>query len=1089
VLKILNRFAWISSIFWWFVLLFLFWVLVDEMDWQYSTFLDDDFFFGWIFFSTIIWMIFKKIFLSEKFIKSHISSENILKEEKIINIPYNKEELIDSLKHTWDLAINIAKDKANDLLRKHKNKEITSEEYELQLAKEAWEAKKHEANKNTEVLESNTEIKKDIPKPFKIEKYEPSAFVLFFESLWRHIKTFFSTNLLAKLGSILVFLAVVYFLKWVALDFWKFIWEVWRIIIGIIIGFSIYFVWLKVHKKSENEWLILMWTWILINYAVILSGRYLIWDWWYLTEWTTSFFLVLNTVFAVLTSLIYKSKVLLIFSFVFAYLIPFIIWADVSSDPYTLISYSLVVSLWWLFLAKMIKNNTLLVISFVAWNWLFLLAPFSDSLWWASKIILTTILSIITIKIATLVIARRDDEAIQEDNINKDKADVSDSGLPHSAPLHSQWQGVLFTFIWSYIFVILNLINSTYNSINVLSENLSFIVYNIIILSLFIFTIKLLLTFKKSDWLALFLLSLPLLILIWILLWNNLLFAPFVLIFTIIFYLIWFIFLQWILLSFLNIILFCFLAAFILIFNIDFVFWSWDNLIRNTIEFFTILSTTFIFLYSSYFYSRKKDLSSLYPVWTIWTIILLWTIITNKFVFENNADILTSIPINWSEVALSVIAIFIFAFANWILPFVNKDLLKKENLNKLVIWTIAWALFFAFQVYNFWELHFPWVIEGLAFWVLAIIYFIQAYFISQKIWIENMKNDESAKNIFYNFAWISISFFSVAIAFVFSKYPEIVSTTWLFEATILYYFYSKNSSKKIFLAATVLFFIWLTKFLILTDVVGRWDFSFLISFIIIFASFILNLFFINKTEGDSALKITHNILHLIWMAIMSALLIKIIPNTWHWWSLLWVSTFLWVLWSFYAMFNFKFLKIVFLMVISLFLFIHFWQVDYLFSKFEREGIEYFKILQYLVTIILIFNVFIWNNLNKNLAISSILRKIMWVYVFIITSMYFYDIFENTLWYFSLTLYWGLIASTLFIYWVQKDLIKFRTIWLYFLTLTSAKIFLYDVWEIWDTNSRVLTFAVLWVIFIVISILYTRKYWDNLSWEFNLKNLK
>jgi hypothetical protein len=68
-----------------------------------------------------------------------------------------------------------------------------------------------------------------------------------------------------------------------------------------------------------------------------------------------------------------------------------------------------------------------------------------------------------------------------------------------------------------------------------------------------------------------------------------------------------------------------------------------------------------------------------------------------------------------------------------------------------------------------------------------------------------MRENEDLKNIFYSFAGISISLFSIAIAFIFSDYPEIVSAIWLFEATILYYFYSNSSSFKIFIAATVLF--------------------------------------------------------------------------------------------------------------------------------------------------------------------------------------------------------------------------------------------------------------------------------------------
>jgi len=60
-------------------------------------------------------------------------------------------------------------------------------------------------------------------------------------------------------------------------------------------------------------------------------------------------FLVMNTVFAIVTSLVYKSQALLIFSFIFAYLNPLLIGGS-SDNPYTLVSYSMIVSLGALFL-------------------------------------------------------------------------------------------------------------------------------------------------------------------------------------------------------------------------------------------------------------------------------------------------------------------------------------------------------------------------------------------------------------------------------------------------------------------------------------------------------------------------------------------------------------------------------------------------------------------------------------------------------------------------------------------------------------------------------------------------------------------
>jgi len=147
-------------------------------------------------------------------------------------------------------------------------------------------------------------------------------------------------------------------------------------------------------------------------------------------------------------------------------------------------------------------------------------------------------------------------------------------------------------------------------------------------------------------------------------------------------------------------------------------------------------------------------------------------------------------------------------------------------------------------------------------------------------------------------------------------------------------------------------------------------------------------------------------------------------------------------------------------------------------------------MQYFVSAIVISNYFIWKKLNQKNTFNKIILAIVSIYAFIISNLYVIDLFSHIFHSFTLTIYWWLIASGLLYYWIQKDIIKYRTIWLYFLTLTTLKIFAYDVWvNFWDTNSRIAVLWVLWVIFIIISTLYTKKYWDNLLKEFSLKNLK
>lgn len=1030
MLKLLNRFAWLISI----TIGIAIFAISEEL----------------FFPALIVIFIIKFLFLSENFIEERLKFfADSINKNYLNNSEFKKEET-----ENQEFKKEIIEEKQEEVVQLVEDDKIIDEKIEYNIEEETVEEK-----------EKNIDLQNSI----KYTQYndEPWIIEIFFEKIWSYIKEFFSTNILAKLWWILVFLAVVYFLKGFVWELWEIIGPLWRIIVWIIIWFITFFVWFKLYSNSKNEGLILMWTWILINFAVILSWRYLIWDNWYLSDWTTFIFLILNTVFWVLTSLLYNSKTLLIFSFIFAYLNPFIIWADSTWEPYTLIWYSFIVSIWALYLSFKNTNLTLLVISFIFWNILFLVAPFSDSIWWSSKIILTSIFSILSIITAS---------KFSWVNFNSKQA-------------------ILYLFSGSYFFIILNLLNST-TSINgeylsILSSNLWAIIYNLIILWLFAFTIKIIKSSNQQgdfNHLNLFL-FVPLLILLWILFSWNLIFAPFVLIWTLIIYLIAFSFLNitWILAY----LYFGILSIFILLNNLSPALWIL-NFDLNKTWYLIMIITSFIFLFSSYYYSTRKYLTKLFSIWTIWSILILAPIIVNKFIYLE-FGISNSAPINILEFNLSILAILIFAIVNLILPFINKNLLKKENLNTLIIWSLAWALFFAFQIYSFWEIHFPWLSEWLAFLALAIVYFTQWFLITNKLWLQNIKKDENLKNIIFTFLWISISIFSVAIAFIFSKYPEVVSSIWLFEATILYFFYSQNWNKKIFLAATILFIIWLTKFWILLDIVEKWDFQFLISFWVILSSFMLNLFFINKIESkeknNSEIHNIHNFIHIIWMWIMWLLLLQIIPSSWHWWSLFWISIFITLLWSLYAKFNYNLLKIVFIIVIWLFWIFNIWSLNWVFYKLQRDDLEYLKILQYIVTAIIISNIFIWKKFSQAKNLNKILLIIISIYSFIISNIFIIDLFWNIFWDFTLTIYWWLIASSLLMFWISKDLIKYRTIWLYFLALTSVKIFSYDVWQIWDTNSRVAVFAILWVIFIIISTLYTKRFWDNLLWEFSLSNLK
>ncbi len=973
--KVLNRFATIISIW--------IWLSIFAVDYNLTLF------------AIIVALLCKFVFLNSSFIENSLQ-EHIIKKENIKKDNKDVEKVYTS---------NLEIDNFKKVERVEKKEGRREERRENIIQKEFFEKVNNLENKT--------------------ENYVSKFF-------WK-IKDFFSTNTLAKLGWILIFFAVVFFLKWLVWAFWEVIWEVGRIILWFIVWLLVFLSGIYLDKKWHKwESEILFWVSLLINYAVILSWRFLVWDNWYLTETTTFLFLILNTVLWIVTSLVYNSRTLLIFSIIWAYLNPFIIWSEPSQTPYTLVWYSMIISLWSLFIAisnNKKSNETWLFYSiFLLWNLLFLVAPFTDSIWFITKLICSSILNVTLIYIL------------------------------NNLKLYSILEKALF---WSYISIILMIFNSQTNW-SIILEN-AFLFYNIIIWFFFFLWIRLL---KSSNWIK-FSLLIPLIIFVFLMifLWNNF----YILEWTIFlfFYLIWAVFLLknnigtlfinfyiwglWVIIS---------LSNFNLVWNIESI---------NLIEYLIILGTSLIFIIFSFVLSKKENLWKLYLIWTIWGIFLLTP--------------LTTLEISKIYIIPAISSLIIFWILNLATPFLNKNLIeKKENLLTLIAWSIWWVLFILFQIHNFGQEFFPWISVWLAFMSLAIIYFLQSFVIVSKL--QNSKEkDNNLKNIFYNYAMISLSIFSIAIAIIFSKYPEITWTIWLFEATILFYFYSRNRENKLFIAWNILFIIWLVKLSLLVSIIQEWDFKFLISFSIIFLSLIMNLFFIDKEKNNS---IIHHFLHILGIIILTILLSQIIPSTNTWWSLLWISLFLMILWSFYSLLtNSILLKYFFLIILTFFCFYHIWSFEIIKNKLESLNLGNLIILQYLATWLVIWNYLIWKKLNKNRELNIILYLIIGFYSFLITNFYIFNFFENT---FSLTIYWGLIASILLIYWIQKDKINLRTLWLYFIILTSTKIFLMDVWQITDTSYRVIAFLVLWIIFVIISTLYTKKYWNNILSELKFNNL-
>ena len=828
---------------------------------------------------------------------------------------------------------------------------------------------------------------------------------------------------------------------------WNQIPKVIQLIIGFIVWFSIYFAWVLLDKKwYEWESRILLWTWILINFLVILAWRYLIWDnYWnsgILWIWVTFLFLVLNTVFAIVTSFVYKSRTLLIFSFIFAYLNPFLIW-DNSTTAYLLVWYSMIISLWALYLWIKQNDNILKLSSFILWNILILSAPFSWDIEWIIKLLSSWILWLITIFSL----------------YNKNSVD----------------KNIWIVFILNYVFIVLLLGGSW---VWILWNWISYISYMISILLFFWVWVFLVLYGSIKNILPLFVF--PLLIILWLSFVTGFMVTTSLAIVVLV-YLIWFIFLSNVLSSSFKYIFFILLAIFICFINSFVSFNSYDLTFSS---FLITVIVSFIFLFTIYFFSTKKDCEYLYTIWTIWWILILLPILVYEPIYTHIDWVNMSKEIvSTQKMLVSIISVVLFALSNQFLPFINKNLINK-NIKNLVIWSVFWVLFIWLELFLYWDKYFPWVTLWLAFGVLAIVYFILWVMMMNKLWIDKVKTEFVPKNVILSYLFISISIFSLAIIFVFSTHKEIISTVWLFEASILLYFFNKTKEFKIYLVWLILFIIWIFNLFPLLDMVREKEFMFLVSFSIIALSFISNLKSLNFVK-DWFVRISHDVFHIVWIWILWALLYIIIPNTWYGWALLWISSFVFFIWILYSYFESKILKVFFFICFIGLMISHIGSFDYIIRKIDRNELSYLRILQYMSTFILWYWIFWWNKLNKVKIFNNFVNWAYVLYILIIVSYYIDDIFGTT---FAVTIFWWIISSILLMFGIIKDKIKYRTLWLYLLSLVLIKICI-DLF-IWidDGVTRILALIGIWTLLIIVSLLYSKRYWNNLLWEFDFSNL-
>jgi len=1045
IIKFLNRLTWVVSLVMGFVLAMLIGIAFDLLDNRYA--FNYDTIFVWIMVTIVIGIIFKKLFLSKSFITLNLGVKLESKEE----IKIEKEDLIshgfesqEVEKEKLDVGTKIA-NKIN--IDDYNNKSIISRFFGISY------------NSAKFFLEERLSILKHTEQQAVEERIKILGKLNF-------IQDFFKGNFLAKIGSIFLFLAVLFFLQLI----YTIIGPIGKVMVGFIFGFIIFGIGLFLEKKGYyKESKILLGTAILINYLVILSGRYFIGEEMFVNqtlfnESITFFLLIINTIFAISVAMAFESRVLLIFSFVIAYINPFLIGEKISLSVYTFLAYSLSVSLGVLFISYYYKNYTkvysqnLLNIAFLGGNILILLAPFNSISEWFLKLIALAFLSLLCIFIAF-----------------KNK--------------YNNFLGAYF--ISTYVFFIILIIYGSFN-LELFSGPL---LMSVCLLFMFLMTLGGVLVYSFITLSSIFYILLtPLFIILGFFISGMFYFGNniiYILISSVIFYIL--ILFKFISRMSAKMVFFFFLIVGIFIFLIsgfsidviggNFMKFTLSGDLVN-IQVYGIIISAFIFLFSAYYLSKRKGLEYLYSLATIFSIFILVPLI------QRTGDLKT----------FSIISAILLVISNISLPFLNKILVQNKIYN-LVLGMVFGAIFAAGELFYFWfgDINQSKITLGASFLFLAILYFFISYLMSLKLSLyenndEQNENKTGYLNIVYVLVGISISLFSLAVAYVLSEYSEVVSAIWLFESSILFYFYFKTKEVKVYFAGFVLMVVGVIKLSFFVPLVLESHFLTIIPLLIVFISFVASLKFLDFEKNN--IRQFHDILHIIGMVIIALILFRIIPNHNYGWLILSASLFSVFLSIVYSLIYSSQIKNIFIFFLGFLFLTQIKQLEMIFSYLDMKNIPYLKVIQYFTTILFSLVVIIFNylprkyNLQENLSkmFSIILNLIFSLYLFVITTQYVFFMFnENE---FVITIYWGILSLFFLSYGIQKNIIKPRTLGLYILSLTTIKILIYDIWSgLDDAIMRVIALMLVGGVMIGISILYSKKYNGNLKGEFNFNNLK
>ncbi len=983
--SLLNRLAWFIAIL--FGVFFGF-LIGDLFSGTYTSGAENFFSWAWML-SIIITFLVKWIFLSANSIEQQCISQSrgdmVTSWQRVSEVVSSDESLVQDRDEKRVIS---SLDDSNSLLSVHS----------------AMMAEKHKQ----ESLES-------IP-ALPTEPDKPNWFV-----------EFFSDRPLAKIWGILLLLGALFFLSLV----WAAVWEVGKIIIGLLFGFSLYAVGVWMDKKGHTtESRTLLWVGIAINTLTILSGRWIIGtDDGFLSDTMTLIFLLFNTIFAVFTALVYSSRTFLIFSFVFAYLIPFLVWSE-SSSIVLMLLYTTIISLSGYMLAYFLSERKNLLDT----QWLFktiligstllIIATsfgISDSLDLGIYILITMILTGVWTWIDKKIFSSKNIWALLLSGyilliFALFQSGSSDNNLLFFilalAPLMIitvlnillLWASLILSIIFFFPLIVGLFLFGTFGLDSVIGIILPIVLFygiaSFFILGIFSRVLQygffiLLWIFLSIWW---FLLDLRPIELTTI---DRLIFAPVVLLF--------------------------------------FIF-SLYNSTRLKLEHLTLASTTITAILFGLL---------LHPDWTLsWIFYLLFLLIAfgAPIIIRKYTDTSASVSLILYQVIINIFMISELIFLGENIWF------SASGTSLIMLWVIVFGISIGSMLYSF---------------VLVKSYIAGS--LESLPWLA-----ESRKNLVYGIFALPISLFSLAIAIIFSDNPAIVSAVWIIESTIFAFLYGKTKNTLVLIGACILLFIGLIRLVPFFDMIQPRDWIILGPLSIIAVSLFLGIRYITpRWPGMSRI---YDILHIFGILAVGIAVMQIIPSSSFGWSLLGWSLLIALSTFFYDRVDGPIIHKWLLFLTSAFFLYHL-------GRMESLSMDIFPIIIQLSWFFIAFfsALYFLRSGKEGGKIAFTFGCIMGV---IITSLYVNDITENV---FAVTLYLTLLSTLFILRGISLDRPYYRTAGLYIGAFALCKILFYDLW-VWVDNLiiRVIALMVSGGVMIALSQLYgnsVRRSWtEEFSWD-------